>query len=184
MKRLQCRCFRGISWWPESQTNGQKGRRPKGPRLQQSRNRVIWDCVTCKVHIYDHACTRWHEQQPAVQTRSYDHNRAAAFHWVKTLRGILRLALTDYRHKPSIKLTSQQQGERSCAAALLCHPVWALKERWRERMRPAPRAWKVTVFAEKDGIALKRDWLTKICWRAGLIRFWELYYHLEDKDRK
>lgn len=35
-----------------------------------------------------------------------------------------------------------------------------------------------------EGGALKRDGLTKICWRACLVGLWEFHYHLKDTERK
>lgn len=51
-------------------------------------------------------------------------------------------------------------------------------------MKLVPRVRKLTVFVEKEGGALKRDGLTKICWRACLVGLWEFHYHLKDTERK
>lgn len=54
------------------------------------------------------------------------------------------------------------------------------EKRRRKRMRLVPRVPEAIILKS----ALKHESLTKIGSRAGLAGFRELYYHLEDTERK
>lgn len=128
------------------------------------------------------------QQETASQASTYTHctqttNRVAwpqrsscVPHGVKTPSGYFegRVAVTDDRHRPSIKLTSQQPGGRSCAAAWLCRQAWDLREEAElEGRRLAPRADYV-------GGKKRQGWLetrtphrdrseSRPCWLSGAL---------------
>lgn len=102
--------------------DGQK----KGRKIQRSKVTAISQRGNMKL-----ACKRIHTR--CAQTT----NRVAWPQWsscvprgVRTLRGYFRgrVAVTGDHHRPSIKLTSQQPGGRSCAAAWLFRRAWDLRE--------------------------------------------------------
>lgn len=121
MERLQRCHLRCISWRPERRTKGRKIQRSKVPAISQRGN--------MKLHRMQAHTHTEHKQQ----TGSHDPSGAAVFHGLErggARRGYFegRLAVTDDHHRPSIKLTSQQPGGRSCAAAWLCRRAWDLRE--------------------------------------------------------
>lgn len=198
MKCLWRPSFHCISWWyPDSRIDQERGKMPNRrskdtafPAKNKLCNSGTRHCIIFTLHVcmtvdIFPSMLRCHNNSPTVHNKQ---DRMTTTEQLcctaQTHCGVFWapwLAVTDDHHKLFINLTSQQWGGRSCEATSLCPQVWALRER--------TTGWSWYHMCEKDeyeweGVHEKHDCLTEICWRAGLVGFWEFHYHLMDTERK
>lgn len=167
MERLQRCCLHCISWRPE--------RKSKGQWLQQSLNGATWSGIARKRMHTLSTNNKQGRMTTTEQLCSAGGEDTEGVFWGR--------AGSDGRSSQAVHQAhlSAARWEELCSSLTLPPGL-------RPARRGGGRGWGwrhvCQSWRKKDRSALKCEGLTEVGRRAGLVGFRELYYHLEDTERK